>query len=158
MFLIYHSPQVSSPFLLVVLFPLSSPVHRNTKLKTELKSSLSQCIPQFDLSEFFSGGGAGQGALPPWFKYISKPIYSTSVSFSHTSQSIKDKNKGRFLKDFIYLFLERGGGREKEREKSIGLQPGHAPWPGIEPATFGFASRHSIHGATPASAKYKFLI
>ena len=24
-----------------------------------------------------------------------------------------------FFKDFIYLFLERGGGREKERERNI---------------------------------------
>ena len=27
----------------------------------------------------------------------------------------------RFLKDFIYLFLDRGEGREKERERSINV-------------------------------------
>ena len=47
-----------------------------------------------------------------------------------------------FLKDFIYLFLKRGVGEEKERERNIdvrkihgeatdqGPNP-HTPWPGI---------------------------
>ena len=62
------------------------------------------------------------------------------------------------LKDFIYLFLEQGERREKERERNIDVrgrhgsvassthpnwgpnpQPRHAPWSGIEPATFHFA-------------------
>ena len=30
-----------------------------------------------------------------------------------------------FKKDFIYLFLERGEGREKEREKNINVQEIH---------------------------------
>ena len=56
----------------------------------------------------------------------------------------------KFLKDFIYLFLERGEGREKGRETWIGclsyvprpgteLQPRRAPCPETEPATFRFA-------------------
>ena len=52
-----------------------------------------------------------------------------------------------FLKDFIYLFLERGEGRERGRETSMcgclsrapywgpGPQPRHVPWLGIYPAT-----------------------
>ena len=62
-----------------------------------------------------------------------------------------------FLKDFIYLFLERverGGGK---RERSInscllhtpnwgpGLQPRHVPRLEIEPATLWSAGQHSSH-------------
>ena len=36
-----------------------------------------------------------------------------------------------FLKDFIYLFLERGVGREKERERNIDMwSPLTCPQPG----------------------------
>ena len=64
-----------------------------------------------------------------------------------------------FLKDFIYLLLER------EREASMcgcllctpywgpGLQPRHVPWLGTKPATLWFTSRHSIHWATPTRAE-----
>ena len=69
-----------------------------------------------------------------------------------------------FLKK-IYLLLERGEGRETERERNINVwlllaslspgtcpQPRHVPWLGIEPVTFLFVGRHSIHWATPARA------
>ena len=63
-----------------------------------------------------------------------------------------------FLKDFIYLFLERGEEREKESEKSMSEkhwsvasrmhhdrgpnpQPRHVPWLGIKLVTFGFLGR-----------------
>ena len=71
------------------------------------------------------------------------------------------------FKDFIYLLLERGEGREEEKEKNInvweihpsvasctppnsrpGPQPRHVPWPGIEQVSFQFAGWHSIHWAT----------
>ena len=66
-----------------------------------------------------------------------------------------------FFKDFIYLFLERGEGREKRKEPMYGSlshapywgpgpQPRHVPWLGIQPATLWFAGWHSIHLATPA--------
>ena len=69
----------------------------------------------------------------------------------------------------IYLFLERGEGREKEMETSMcgcllcaphwepGLQPRHVPWLGIELATLGFSVRCSIHWAMPARAAYSFF-
>ena len=67
---------------------------------------------------------------------------------------------GIFKKDFIYLFLERGEGREKERDTSMcgclscapcwGLSPRHVPWLGIKLATLCFTGWHSIHWATPA--------
>ena len=71
-----------------------------------------------------------------------------------------------FLKDFIYLFLDRGEGKEKERERNTnvwlylccpywgaGPQPRHVPWLGTKPVTLWFASQHSIHWATPARVK-----
>ena len=67
------------------------------------------------------------------------------------------------FKDFIYLFLDRGEGMEKERERNINvwlpvmypllgtwLQPRYVPWLGIEPATLWFAGHHSIHWDIPA--------
>ena len=76
-----------------------------------------------------------------------------------------------FLKDFIYLFLKRGEGREKKREKhqcvvashvpqpwGPGPQPRHVPWLGIELVTLWFTGLHSIHWATPARALYICLI
>ena len=66
-----------------------------------------------------------------------------------------------FFKDCIYLFLERGGGKEKERERNInvwfplmcpllGTWPATQAWSmcpklGIEPATLWLSGRHSIH-------------
>ena len=61
-----------------------------------------------------------------------------------------------FKKDFIYLFLERGEGREKERERMCGCflynpcwEPGSQPRPvprlGMEPVTPWFTGWCSIH-------------
>ena len=61
-----------------------------------------------------------------------------------------------FFEDFIYLFLDRREGREKERKRSInvwlsltgdlpGLQPRHVPRLGIKPVTPWFAGQYSIH-------------
>ena len=59
-----------------------------------------------------------------------------------------------FLKDGIYLFLERREGKEKERKETSMCGclprpsywgPGPQPWLGMEPATVWFAGRHSIH-------------
>ena len=65
-----------------------------------------------------------------------------------------------FFKDFN-LFLDKGKGRKRGRETSMGcllhipnwgpsLQPRHVPWLGIEPATFQFTGRCSNHWGTPA--------
>ena len=78
------------------------------------------------------------------------------------------------FKDFMYL--ERGKGREKERERNIdvrekhkpvasgtlpnlgpNLQPRHVPWSRIEPATLCFAEWCPTNWATPVRAK-PFLI
>ena len=73
------------------------------------------------------------------------------------------------IKKFIYLFIFRGGGREKERETPVcscllctpywgpGPQPRHVPWLGIEPVTLWFTGWHSIHWATPIRAKTYIL-
>ena len=70
-----------------------------------------------------------------------------------------------FLKDFIYLFLERVEGREKVRERNnnvwlplmrsplgTGPQPRPMSQLGIEPVTLWFTGWHSIHSASPARA------
>ena len=75
-----------------------------------------------------------------------------------------------FFRDFIYLFLDRGIGREKERKRNInvwllvvcpplglGLQPRRVPWLGIKPVTLWFTGWCSIHWATPARAQFYFL-
>ena len=60
-----------------------------------------------------------------------------------------------FLKDFIYLFLERGGGREKERERNMTVwlpltHPLLGTWPTTQACalpgngTLWFAGWHSI--------------
>ena len=73
---------------------------------------------------------------------------------------------------FIYLFLERWEGREKERERNIdvrdtligcllhapiwgaGTLPTCGPRLGIQAGTFQFAGQHSIHWTTPARAGF----
>ena len=63
-----------------------------------------------------------------------------------------------FFSDFIYLFLERGEGKEKERERNIHVwlplvRPLVGSWPatqacaltGNQPATLWFAGWHSTH-------------
>ena len=75
-----------------------------------------------------------------------------------------------FLKDFIYLFLERGEGREKEREENINVwlplahptgdltcNPGMCSRLGIELVTFWFAGQHSIHWTTSTRAIFAFI-
>ena len=65
-----------------------------------------------------------------------------------------------FFKDFIYLFLEKGEGREKGGETSMcgcllrtpNWGPGICPWLGIKPVTLWFTGLCSIHWATPARA------
>ena len=71
-----------------------------------------------------------------------------------------------FFLDFIYLFSERGEGRDNEGKKNTnvwlpltcplnwgpGPQPRHVPWVGIELATLWFAGRRSVHWGTPAKA------
>ena len=75
-----------------------------------------------------------------------------------------------FKKYFIYLFLEIGEGREKERERNInvwlplmcpywrpGPQSRHVLLVGIEPVTRWLTGQCSIHWATPARAHFFFL-
>ena len=55
-------------------------------------------------------------------------------------ESITTKPNQYFVKDFIYLFLDRGEGREKERERSINVWlPLVRPLLGIWPATQAWA-------------------
>ena len=69
---------------------------------------------------------------------------------------------------FKILFIFRERGREGEKISMCGCLlhtlnggPGpqckHMPWLGIEPATFQFTGRHSLHWATPARAFLAFL-
>ena len=77
------------------------------------------------------------------YTFLNLPLFSTyHLCYLFSKYRI-------FLKDFIYLFLGRRGGREKERERNInvklplscplpGLQPRHVSWLGIEPVTLWF--------------------
>ena len=71
-----------------------------------------------------------------------------------------------FKKYFVYLVLERGEKREKERERNINvwlplvhplLETWPVPWQGIKPATLWFTGQHSIHWATPVRAASVYL-
>ena len=89
------------------------------------------------------------------------PIVCYQIFISLRAQVTWSLKKKRY---FIYLFLNRGEGREKERETSIygclsyasywgpGPQPRHVLRLGIEPATLWFTVQCSIHWATPARA------
>ena len=99
------------------------------------------------------------------------------VLWRFKTAAFKETNKGSpwffkmfLLEDFIYLFLGRGEGRDKERESNVVVwernsclshapnwgpdpPPRHVPWLGIKAATSGFAGQHSIHWATSARVK-----
>ena len=79
-----------------------------------------------------------------------------------------------FFKDFIYLFLERGQGREKARKRNIDVweqhwsvasctrpdqgphpQPRQVLWPEMGPATFHFVGQGPTNWATPVRAQRK---
>ena len=77
---------------------------------------------------------------------------------SRTRQDVPFYYSLLFLRDFIYLFLERGREGEREEEEhqcvvascmpptgDLAHNPGTCPRLGIEPATFWFAGRHSIY-------------
>ena len=110
------------------------------------------------------------GMCPDW--ELNRRPFGSQASTQSSELHQPGKINTIFKKDrdnrlyFIYLFLERGEGREKE-ERNIyawlppalpllgtwpGLQPGHVPWLAIEPETLWFAGQHSIHWATPARA------
>ena len=76
-----------------------------------------------------------------------------------------------FLKDFIYLLLERGEGKEKEVEKHwlvasrlppvlylTGLATQACAPTGIEPVTFWFAGWRPTNWATPVKAVSKIYL
>ena len=92
-----------------------------------------------------------------------------SISQWSLPKNVEPLNFILFLKDFIYLFLEKGEGKEKERERNInvwssltcshwepGPQPRHVPWLGMEPPTLWFTGPCSIHWAIPARAQFYF--
>ena len=72
-----------------------------------------------------------------------------------------------FKKDFIYLFLEKGEGKEREKHQCVvasrapywgpSPQPRHVPWLGIGLQILWFIGPHSIHWAIPARALCAFF-
>ena len=82
--------------------------------------------------------------LSKWFR--------NKIGLEKPNHVYESREEGILFKDFIYLFLEKGEGREKEREISIcgclscgprwgpGPQPRHVPWLGIERKTLWFAA------------------
>ena len=122
----------------------------------------------------------GPGPQPkhvPWdweSNWQSFTLWYESNQLSHTSQGytavfswgffVESKEWKKKIYDFIYLFLERGEGRERGRETSMcdsllhipycgpDQQPRHTPWLEIKSGTLWFTGHHSIHWATPARA------
>ena len=98
-------------------------------------------------------------------------IYSRSGPQLCFQLLLFDKALHAFLKFYynLFVFIERGGEREREERNInvwlllvsplLGTWPttqayALMPWLGIEPATLWFAGRHSIHWATPARASF----
>ena len=76
-----------------------------------------------------------------WTPLISPPsICLFSVGISQFSNSVEKQILGFFKKDFIYLFLEKGEGKEEERERDINawlplLHPLLRTWPTTQACT-----------------------
>ena len=98
------------------------------------------------------------------FMLPSSPSSPISPSSFYSSSSLPSPPPP-FKKDFIYLFLERRGRREKEMKRNINVWLPFAYSPlGTWPATQTCAltgnwtgdplvpGRHSVHGTTPARA------
>ena len=112
-------------------------------------------LPQFSCLEFFS---------------ICIPSFNSPGLYGQVPRSQKSflgkKENFLFKEEFIYLFLERGEGREKNidvREnhrwlasQGPNLQARHVPWPGINPMAFLFAGWCSTSWATPLRARKLF--
>ena len=106
--------------------------------------------------------GAGGGV--PGYTRDNHTLMFLSLSFSLPHPLSKKNNN--FLKDFIYLLLERGWEGEKHQYvvashvPSTGnlAQPRHVPWLGIELVTPWSAGWRSVHWTTPARAPIFILI
>ena len=111
-------------------------------------------------------GGEGKRSLLSCCIILGNKSFTGSKLLSST----KHRRKLFFKKDFTYLFLEREGGREKERETSMcdcvsrtpywgpGPRSKHVPWLEIEPGTIWFTGWRSIHWAIPVRAKFFFNV
>ena len=145
------------PFIPPVLWHLSSPLQLLLNFLFLTLSIFPLCTqtssvcqsPQKDLLHHTSG------PCPLTFSFKKSTIWKSYLYKSPVLYCC-------FLKDFIYLFLERGEGRERERETSMcgcllftpcwgpGRQPRHVPWMGIQPAMLWLASPRLTLWATPA--------
>ena len=113
------------------------------------------------------------GPLDPlgwWHKekdHLSTMQCRWTLCFSVSYTTLKHQSFQPFF-FFKILFIFRERGREGEKISMCGCLlhtlnggPGpqckHMPWLGIEPATFQFTGRHSLHWATPARAFLAFL-
>ena len=73
------------------------------------------------------------------------------------------------FKDFIHLFLERGEGGQKKRQRNIQQlpltllqqgpcpKPRHVPWAGIQMTSFQFAGKRPTQWATPVRDRLIFI-
>ena len=85
-------------------------------------------------------GKPSQGTTPWMSKGFEGPTDSPSSHMANANNFTQlyheeGPNAKYFLKDFIYLFLERGGGWEKERERNINWLPLIPPQLGTWPIT-----------------------
>ena len=107
-------------------------------------------------------------------KELGKIIWSWVIDKYIGTKQIREK--ASYLKDCMYLPLERGEGRGKRGRETLmcernthwlppactltwgpGLHPRHLPWPGIKPVTFCFAGQHPTNWATPLRARQVYF-
>ena len=109
--------------------------------------------------------------VPSWLHWVLFPGSSFSVMSREGARpsvllwpSPSSQTENSPLTFYLFLFLERGEGREKQRERTIdwlsfaqpGPQPRHVSWWVFEPATSWFTVQCSVCWATPARAEIHF--
>ena len=144
------------------LTKISPPDQKGILLGSLGRGSMSSCLAYWQVGPCASGQRLGhhEGPQSPWGVYnswtlqwhvmwvfLTAPHVGSLKWWPVSLMGEKWTKLSFFKKDFIYLFLEKGEGRQKGKETSMWErnidwlpltcpQPGTWPVPGIEPVTF----------------------